>query len=55
MDALRVEREHSDADAGAAEELALVVEEHLIEIDIEVVEGHLHRSGIAILQRAREE
>ena len=52
---LRVVRDVRLADPRSREELALVVEEHLVLVDVRVEEGDAQRGGVAGLRRPRRE
>src|SRR5437660_6775716 len=47
VDPVRVEGEHALGDAGPTEELAPVVEDDLVHVDVAVVERHAEGIGIA--------
>src|SRR6266571_5123975 len=55
MQALRMMGDECLPDAGSREELPLVIEQHLVLVDVRVEEGHPEGGGIAGLRRARGE
>ena len=55
MNPLWMECQHPRADPFAAEEVAGVIEEDFVEVDVRMIEGDLHRAGIPVFERARKE